>query len=391
MDKSTRPNSLFSKITKPSQEVPSLGIDDGEFIDVQSIVASTGTISVFDDTESAFNEAKSISMESSMESSMQGSLIQPSSLQGSLMGPSSLRSSRQSLHSPRQSLNRTVQSLNSIHSINDEDDKANDESKRMKSEEDKIKEQELRKKEKILCKVQYGMYILLSMFCAFTVMIIWYTSWLGENSITNEIDDKQSDINANSNNSTCQFWHIVGDGFCDDEANIVECGYDLKDCCEMGNDRTLCEDCFCFIPEADKASIEEKYLEKCSLFIPQYLGRGNCDLNMNNVENYFDLGDCCLEDVSCRIKFFNETDYVTKYCPENPCIRSNIFCVQEELGNGLCEDHNNSPYCDYDLGDCCIYGQNYGPPTSTRHPSKIDCCECACKQTPLHPANMNLG
>ena len=228
MDMSTRPNSLFSKITKPSQEVPSLGIDDGEFIDVQSIVASTGTISVFDDTESAFNEAKSISMESSMESSMQGSLIQPSSLQGSLMRQSSLRSSRQSLHSPRQSLNLTVQSLNSIHSINDEDDKANDESKRMKSEEDKIKEQELRKKEKILCKVQYGMYILLSMFCAFTVMIIWYTSWLGENSITNEIDDKQSDINANSNNSTCQFWHIVGDGFCDNEANIVECGYDSK-------------------------------------------------------------------------------------------------------------------------------------------------------------------
>ena len=224
MDMSTRPNSLFSKITKPSQEVPSLGIDDGEFIDVQSIVASTGTISVFDDTESAFNEAKSISM----ESSMQGSLIQPSSLQGSLIGPSSLHSSRQSLHSPRQSLNLTVQSLNSIHSINDEDDKANDESKRMKSEEDKIKEQELRRKEKILCKVQYGMYILLSMFCAFTVMIIWYTSWLGENSITNEIDDKQSDINANSNNSTCQFWHIVGDGFCDDEANIVECGYDSK-------------------------------------------------------------------------------------------------------------------------------------------------------------------
>ena len=278
-----------------------------------------------------------------------------------------------------------------MNSINDEDDKANDESKRMKSEEDKIKEQELRRKEKILCKVQYGMYILLSMFCAFTVMIIWYTSWLGENSITNEIDDKQSDINANSNNSTCQFWHIVGDGFCDDEANTVECGYDLKDCCQMGNDRTLCEDCLCFVSDDKKASIEENYFKSCSSYVPQHLGNHECDLNQNNEDHYFDMGDCCLEDISCRIKFFNGTDYVKAYCPLNPCIRSNIFCVQEELGNGLCEDHNNSPYCDYDLGDCCIYGQNYGPPTSTRHPSKIDCCECACKQTPLHPANMNLG
>ena len=167
MDMSTRPNSLFSKITKPSQEVPSLAID------VQSIVASTGTISVFDDSESAFNDATSVSMVS-MESSMQGSLIQPSSLQGSLMRQSSLRSSRQSLHSPRQSLNLTVQSLNSIHSINDEEDKANDEPKRMKSEEDKIKEQELRRKEKILCKVQYGMYILLSMFCAIVSWLVTY-------------------------------------------------------------------------------------------------------------------------------------------------------------------------------------------------------------------------
>ena len=125
------------------------------------------------------------------------------------------------------------------------------------------------------------------------------------------------------------------------------------------------------------------------MFIPQYLGRGNCDLNMNNVENYFDLGDCCLEDVSCRIKFFNETDYVTKYCPENPCIRSNIFCVQEELGNGLCEDHNNSPYCDYDLGDCCMKPPNNGPTTTEQHISKAGCCVCSCKQATLYLANTN--
>ena len=364
---SSADNFPFSKITKSTQEFPSLGIDNGELIDVQSVVASAGTISVFDDSESALDDANSVSMVS-MKSSMHRSLDWSSSLQGSL-------------HSSRQSLNLTVQSLTTSHLTN------NDE------ENDKIKEQELRRKEKILCKVQYAMYSLLSILCAFIVMIIWYTSWLEENTIINEIGDKQTEINANLTDLSfkCQFWHIVGDGFCDDEANTVECGYDLKDCCQMGNDRTLCEDCLCFVSDDKKASIEENYFKSCSSYVPQHLGNHECDLNQNNEDHYFDMGDCCLEDISCRIKFFNGTDYVKTYCPLNPCIKSNIFCVHEELGNGYCEDYNNGPYCDYDLGDCCLYGANYGPPTSTKPPSKVDCCTCACKQALLHPTYMNLG
>ena len=73
-------------------------------------------------------------------------------------------------------------------------------------------------------------------------------------------------------------------------------------------------------------------------------------------------------EVDLSKKFYG--NYVEKYCPTNPCIRSNIFCVEEELGNGICEDYNNGPYCDYDLGDCC------GPTTA----EKDDCCICSCHQ-----------
>ena len=41
-------------------------------------------------------------------------------------------------------------------------------------------------------------------------------------------------------------------------------------------------------------------------------------------------------------------------CPENPCIKSNVHCIPHELGDGVCQDHNNGPFCDYDIGDCCL-------------------------------------
>ena len=360
-------NLPFSKIAnnRSSGEVPSLDNADEELIDVQSIVASTGTISVFGlVSESALDDAKSVSM-SSMHSSMQGSLVNQLPLH----------------YSPRRSLSLTVQSLNTIQSMDEKEDT-------------KIKEQELRKKDKILCKVQYVMYSLLGIVSACIVMIIWYTSWSEDKTIINGIGNVHTDINANSNDSNCQVWHIAGDGFCDDEANIADCGYDFKDCCQMESDRTICEDCFCFVPENDQALIKEEYLELCPLYFQHHLGNGFCDLNHNNEDSHFDFGDCCLEDISCRLHFFNETDYIKKYCPANPCIRSNMFCVQEELGNGLCEDYNNGPYCDYDLGDCCLNPPNNGLPTSEKHISKVDCCMCSCKQVNLYFVNhgdMNWG
>ena len=60
-------------------------------------------------------------------------------------------------------------------------------------------------------------------------------------------------------------------------------------------------------------------------------------MSLNNEENYFDVGDCCLENPKCMLFAFDR-NYVE--CPENSCIQSNTFCVLEELGDGICKDHN---------------------------------------------------
>ena len=403
---SSEDNLLFSKITsnRSSDKDPSADINNEEgIIDVQSIVASAGTISVFKlGSDSALDDPISISM-TSMNSSIKGSLIRQSPLPSlesinsprqSVISPNySKNSPKHSLSSLRHSLNLTNQSLNDIQLISYENDgvdnEANDKEKSRKKQEDKIKEQELRRKDQILCKIQYAMYTLLSIVAAFIVMIIWYTAWLENKKITIEIGNEQPGIKANSNNSGCPFWDITGDGFCDDEANIPECGYDFKDCCKMENDRTICEDCFCIIPEDDKASVKQKHFERCPLYFYQHLGNGRCDLNQNNKDHYFDFGDCCLEDTTCRIKFFNQTDFVDKFCPPNPCIKSNIFCVKEELGNGICEDYNNGPFCDYDLGDCCLSPPNHSWTTQGEITNR-DCCICSCLQSTLYNANAYL-
>ena len=107
-------------------------------------------------------------------------------------------------------------------------------------------------------------------------------------------------------------------------------------------------------------------------------GNGFCDLhlNQNTPENFFDVGDCCLEDLKCGHNFYNFSGQWSTpeyHCPENTCIKSNIFCIPEEIGDGICQDHNNGPFCDYDLGDCCL-----GPTNTT------ECCDCHCKYGSLY-------
>ena len=105
-------------------------------------------------------------------------------------------------------------------------------------------------------------------------------------------------------------------------------------------------------------------------------GDGYCDLNHNNAENFFDVGDCCLEDLQCRLKFFNFTNFIPRFCPENTCIKSNLFCIPEELGDGICQDHNNGPFFDFDLGDCCLHLSLGNPKNEQEQP---DCCTCSCR------------
>ena len=233
------------------------------------------------------------------------------------------------------------------------------------------KDKKNRKKDKTL---EYVIFSLLSVFAASLVTILfWNSNSFGLTDNTIVIGTENPFDQEVASNYSCPFWAITGDGYCDDEANIAECGYDFKDCCQMENDRTLCKDCFCYIQEEQKASLKHEYKTNCNKgdYYSNW-GDGHCDLNHNNADHYFDLGDCCLENLSCRRVFSNLgiMDWETSFCPENdPCIKSNLFCIQEELGDGICQDHNNGPFCDYDGGDCCLIPDG----------EDDDCCECACR------------
>ena len=205
--------------------------------------------------------------------------------------------------------------------------------------------------------------LLISSIVSVTIVFICYHLQGNEPEIVNG-QNVQQEVTSNE---SCSFWHITADEYCDDEANIVECGYDFKDCCDMENDRSLCKDCLCYIQEEEKTLLDEEFNKNCPHEMIYAWGDGICDLNLNNKENYFDVGDCCQENPNC-MSFAYNTKYVE--CPENSCIQSNIFCILEELGDGICQDHNNGPFCQYDLGDCCSVPGNFTD----------CCCNCDCKK-----------
>ena len=117
------------------------------------------------------------------------------------------------------------------------------------------------------------------------------------------------------------------------------------------------------------------------LYLEDYIGDGKCQLELNNLEHFFDAGDCCLEDPECTIAIKKGDSNLCGHqcsgpynyeshevvCPEHVCIKSDIYCIQELMGDGICHDNNNSKLCDWDFGDCCGVIQN------------VDvCCICAC-------------
>ena len=244
-------------------------------------------------------------------------------------------------------------------------------------------------KSKAWRKVQYIGYAFTSIIFPMLVMIIWLNN-RNDSKGTSEVPKNKTVSTSNA----CPFWDLTGDGYCDDEANIPECGYDFDDCCQLDNDRSFCSNCTCHLSEDEVQLFQDQSKsQSCSdglhlnqqpnyeLFIPelslsnggpgsQHLGNGICDLNFNKDKYFFDIGDCCLdEEMKCRFG----ADYVD--CPQDPCIRSNNFCIAEELGDGLCQDYNNGPYCDYDLGDCCKSNDHHLDTSD----SKKDCCACFCK------------
>ena len=104
-------------------------------------------------------------------------------------------------------------------------------------------------------------------------------------------------------------------------------------------------------------------------------------MGFNTEEYYFDIGDCCLENAQCQSSSLISTKD-DEDCEEGICIQSNTFCVKEELGDGICQGHNNGEYCDHDLGDCCLATES----------SQTNCtCNCRCFMDDLYQIPWFLG
>ena len=220
-------------------------------------------------------------------------------------------------------------------------------------------------------------FSLLCVFCA-TFVMVYYTIERAM-ALENEVI-----LSENKTEADCPFWHLANDGYCDDEVNIEECNYDFGDCCDYENDFSPCQDCICITTNSNA-------IQNCSSIgiYGATKGDGICDLIYNNVDYFFDYGDCCLEDPICQIHIdgkswrghsITETKQID--CPDNVCIKSDRYCIKDQIGDGICQDHNNSPFCDYDQGDCCL-------------PVRVldFCCQCTCKE--CHPGDSgclwNLG
>ena len=90
---------------------------------------------------------------------------------------------------------------------------------------------------------------------------------------------------------------------------------------------------------------------KVDCHFAQWIGDGQCDDDNNNPECDFDGGDCC-----------SDTEQI--HCTECLCKTNGSSSVEEDLpntcishewiGDGVCDDENNVPECDYDGGDCCV-------------------------------------
>ena len=94
---------------------------------------------------------------------------------------------------------------------------------------------------------------------------------------------------------------MVGDGYCNDEVNIPDCGYDKGDCCLSNVITNHCTDCTCHLPETCSA-----------IFLPPSVGDGYCNDDTNNQQCNFDGGDCCV-------------NVNTDYCSSCSCVGSGFI------------------------------------------------------------------
>ena len=83
----------------------------------------------------------------------------------------------------------------------------------------------------------------------------------------------------------------LGDKFCDDKANNEACKFDKGDCCLSDSEsKKYCTECLC----------KEKEESKTCDVSPRILGDNFCDDDANNEACEFDKRDCCLLDIESK-------------------------------------------------------------------------------------------
>ena len=141
-------------------------------------------------------------------------------------------------------------------------------------------------------------------------------------------------------------WNIasVGNGYCEDAVNNLDCNYDGGDCCGSNVSTDICTKCICFEDLNCPAPLE-------------VIGNGFCNDETNNAECNFDGGDCCGIIIQ------------TEYCTQCIC-QEELYCSShvQLVGNGFCNDETNTLQCNYDGGDCCLANANI-----------TFCTECNCQ------------
>ena len=197
---------------------------------------------------------------------------------------------------------------------------------------------------------------------SFTIVFIVFHQSRQENASTYTMDRTEKPLESETSGCAID-WGLTGDHVCDDETNTEECHFDLGDCCDGQNDFSLCSDCFCY---SAGHNINDCPWQTQSPHHRFYYGDGICQHpQLNNIQNLFDLGDCCLESPICE-EVLDHSDWESHYwgpslvswsinCPENVCIKSDVHCIEEFKGDGICDEINNSPFCEFDLGDCSPY------------------------------------
>ena len=232
------------------------------------------------------------------------------------------------------------------------------------------------------CSIAFVGMITVFVSAAIVTMLIYQ---INREESPNEINLPSAIENATEATFELNCQDLKGDGFCDDELNNILCNYDGGDCCNQYLDRSMCTDCFCHIeyfPTKEYLNCPQVNLVNGKWSFARH-GDGHCDEEFNNYEEFFDAGDCCLPNPTIfydgsEINPISQSLFAKYADPPRPCLANECVCIPNDLvcndtqlGDGICQDFNNGPLCEHDLGDCCL--KIWLP-----YESKGNCCNCFC-------------